>query len=149
MTYASVADITSEFKNITIDGTSNVSDTEVTEFLAQAGARINMSLAGIYEIPIAGAESLEILRSIEIAMVSWRVWCILDTQNVIQIADPDIPQTNARVAKWKIADKELERLHQQSLVLPDAVRVANSLGLYSYTQANNICPEMKKGVKQW
>jgi hypothetical protein len=77
MSYADLSHIQSEFKDVTFDADSAVTDTEIARFLEEADAEIDMNLCGMYETPITGTTALVIVRMIEIWLVKDRVSEIL------------------------------------------------------------------------
>lgn len=148
MTYAAVVDIQNEFRKITFDGTSDITDTRVTGFLEETDAMIDTLLSVRYQLPITGTKSLLVLKRIEIAVVAERIASILDLKQN-KVVSSTIKQEYNKKDKANIAIKMLNQLVDGIIILPDAVLLDSQYGFSSYTEDNNIEPFFEKGVDQW
>lgn len=149
MSYATVAEIASEFKSITFDSNSALTDTEVGAILDQTDALINAHLSVRYITPITGAESLLILKKIEIDFASYRVAKILNLKKEIPLPDTTVIQDLNNGAAFKTSSKMLERIYNGDIPLPDAVPNSSATGFSDYNSANSVEPIFKRDVKQW
>lgn len=128
--YASVTNIQEEFKNVTFDSNSIVTDTRVSRFIDECEAVINAKVGMIYQVPVdsvASPQSTLILRQISIYMVSNRIKEIIQTKS-------DSDDTN-QATKGKVAKSPedlLQDILDKVLVLPDAVLLSTTKGATDY-----------------
>jgi phage gp36-like protein len=149
MAYATAADISAEFKNITFDANSAVTDTEVTAFIAQEEAGINAVISNRYETPITGANSLLVMANISIAYVAFRVAKILNLKKDVPIPEKFIPQILNEGAKYKEAKQQLMDIQSGKIILSDAVDRSSTQGVKSYNAENSIAPLWERDTNQW
>ena len=149
MSYATTADIVSEFKNLRLDTASSVKTAEVAEFIEQEEVIINAMISNRYEVPVSGTESVKILKRISIAYVAYRVAKILNLKKDIPIPEKLVPQTlNEGAARMK-AEKRLFEIRDGKMVLSDAMARSSGQGVKSYNSENSICPLWERDTKQW
>ena len=152
MTYATIANIESELKGVIFTTTSQVKSTAVLEFLDQADALINLYISERYIIPITGQYSLEVLRQIEIDLVTWRVSKILDLTKSEPIPATGVPQEITEGSAYRRSLLLLKDIKANKCDLPDAEEINPIAGLASFHSdpANsNITPVFDKQEQQW
>lgn len=149
MAYAVFGDIESEFKNTTFDADSALTDTEVTAFIEQEEAVINAVISNRYEIPITGTEAVQVMKSISIAYVAYRVAKILNLKKDLPIPKEMISQTLNEGSVFFKAKKQLEAIQSGKIVLNDAVALSAGQGVKSYNSENSIGSLWKRDTKQW
>jgi phage gp36-like protein len=150
MPYATVADITSEFKDIDFSASNAaVTTTEVEKFLTETDALINATVANRYTTPITGTISLLIVKKIEIDIVCCRVAKILNLKKEVPTPNNSIVQEMNYGAACKKSEKLLEDISSGGLELPDAPVSDSSPGISSYNADNNILPIFERDTKQW
>jgi hypothetical protein len=135
MAYSTVADIISEFKNQTFDLTSQVTSTEVTEYIVQTDAWINAELGQIYVTPITDSTDLSIVKRISIWMTKHRVQEILALRSgeALDSEDQSNLEKKANDMLMRIVDKKL--LHNSTRLS------SNNSGIEDFNSANNINAE--------
>jgi phage gp36-like protein len=148
MSYATVADIESEFKSIDFT-TGALVTSEVTEFLNQTDALIDAYLNQRYVLPITDADSLLILKKIEIDFVAYRVAKILNLKKEIPLPDKSVIQDLNNAASFKQSKELLEKIFDGEVILPGATPKASSGGFSDYNSANSIEPIFERDTKQW
>lgn len=152
MAYSTAADISSEFKDISFTANSSVTESEVTEFIAQADAIINSYVGAKYLLPIAASytEALSLLKSIEIAIVSTRVGKILKVKSGKAKVDQEATGPTGR--SWamsmlkKIKDCDLLLLDSDGAQLP---LVAGGTTTSSNNVDIDLQPTFKRNTDQW
>ncbi|MGY5854064.1 MAG: phage protein Gp36 family protein [Candidatus Thorarchaeota archaeon] len=149
MAYATTANIASEFKNITFDATSAVTDTEVSSFIEQEEAVIDATISNRYEVPITGTSALKILKSVSIAFVAYRVAKILNLKKDVPIPEKFNPQVLNEGSAFMKAKKTLSKIQSGGIVLNDAVARSLGQGIKSYNSENDIGPLWERDTKQW
>ena len=149
MAYAIVTDIEAEFKNITFNATSAVTDTEVTEFISQEEAVINATISNRYEVPTEGTESIKVMKSISIMYVAYRVAKILNLKKDVPIPEKMVAQTLNEGSAFRKAEKTLLKIQKGTLVLTDATALSSGQGIQSYNSENCLGPLWERDVRQW
>jgi len=149
MPYALPSDIQSEFKKLDLSLTSAVTTAEVTEFILQTSADMDMKLAVRYETPVTGTQSLLILKKIAIGLVSFRIANILNLKREVPIPDNRIIQQLNYTSEYKEAKKTLDEISKGDLSLPDAVELSSNTGIASYNAKNDILPVWERDTRQW
>ena len=146
-TYAVVADIENEFRKITFDTTSDITDTRVQGFLDEAEAEINNCLDVVYVTPITGTKSKLIVKRIEIAIVAARIASIIDLKQNTQskIIKQEFNKQNFADA----ARKQLQDLKSRIITLDDAVLLNSDFGMSSQVDDDNVVPVFDKCLEQW
>ena len=147
-TYALSADVANEFRKITFDGSSDITDTRVQGFLDEAEAEINTALAVVYVTPITGTISLLIVKRIEIAIVAARVAAIIDLKRSSS-QDKNIQQEFNKSGFARAARKSLEGLKNRITTLTDAELLNSDFGMSSETLDLQVEPVFDKCKQQW
>lgn len=128
--YASVSDVAQEFKNVTFDSTSVITDTRVTKFITETEAIINAKVGKIYQMPLdqtASPQSTIILRRISIGMVSNRIKEILD----VKTGEEDTKQAGKQT-DYKSPEMLLQEIVDRKTPLPDASLLSPTNGATNY-----------------
>ncbi len=143
MSYCLEADVLAEFKNLTLNST-NVSSTNVTEWIAQADAYIDGKVGLKYEVPIAAAAALKIVKEIATYLVAARVKRKLDLDGgdskVIQLTKGDLK---------KIANEMLQEIIDGKLLLTGATLATSADGVRSFAVDEDEEHTFKKGEDQY
>jgi hypothetical protein len=152
MAYSEVSDIESDFKDIEFlaaaaTPTSLVTEEDVDQFITEADALINSYLSMRYETPVTGgSEALELLKLYSRSLVASRIKGIMQVK---QATNTDANQNVREGLSTKDVLKLLEDLRDNKTSLTGATLLAVSGLFYSKNYANQVCPTMKKGTKQW
>ena len=149
MPYAVASDIQSEFKKLDLSSSKSVTTAEVTEFILQTSADMDMKLAVRYETPVTGTQSLLILKKIAISLVAFRIANILNLKREVPIPDGRVVQTLNYTSEYKEAQKTLDQIFKGDVILPDASELSSNTGIASYNAQNSILPEWELDTKQW
>lgn len=150
MTYATVANIESEFKNMDFTATSPVlTAPEIVEFINEEEAYINTTVENRYEVPVTDSESILILKKISIAFVAYRVAKILNLKKEVPIPAKFVPQQLNEGAAYLEAKKQLAEIKSGKLILNSAIARAGTQGIKSYNSVNSISPLWERDKKQW
>lgn len=146
MAYSTFAEVAAEFKQQTFDATSNVTDTDVTNFIVEADALIDSYVGMKYSVPVTAGAGLNLLKMLSRNLVANRVKGILE-----------VKQENARDANQNIRSglstpeilKILTNIRDGNLSLEGATSLIVAGGFYSYNYANDVKPVFEKDTKQW
>lgn len=84
MSYATISDVKSLFRNFQDNSDPAVTDASISKFLDNAKATIDSRLYGLYTLPITGPISLKILSQVEMFLVADIVDNILNTYSDAQ-----------------------------------------------------------------
>ena len=148
MTYADNADIAKEFRKLTFDGDSAVTEADIDGFLEESEAIINSYVSNRYIVPITGIEALKIMKTLEIAIVALRVQVIID----LKAFKSQSKETKQEFGKQERRDWAIDYLQgiQKGLYrLIDAEEIGSSSGITSFNSKNNIKPFFRKEIRQW
>jgi phage gp36-like protein len=152
MTYATQANITSELKGIVFDSSSQVKAADITEFLDQADAQIDMYIGKRYDTPVTGTKSLNILKKIAIDIVVYRVTKILDLSKSTPIPEAGVVQDITEGSAYRESMKMLVAIRDNIMSLPDATlaNAVSGLGSFHTESANSdITPVFDRELQQW
>lgn len=144
MAYCTYNDIAAEFKALTFTTSTPVTPAKVTEFIAQADATINGMIGNKYVTPVAGTESLLILKYISIKIVSQRISVIMEVKT-----PKDENNQLAREAKELTPMEMLKAIAEGDLILSDATLKDSKNGVSAYSIKHCIPNTFKKGCDQW
>lgn len=145
MAYCTNTHISSEFKDITFSTTTAVKDTEIDDWILQAGALIDGYVSSKYEVPVTGASSLLLLKMICIWLVKSRILSVLSVKTPQDKTkqDPDGPSL------LKQAMDLLKLIKSGQLPLTDAVSISTDDGLSSYLMNETISHDFETGENNW
>lgn len=146
MAYSDVADVESEFKDLSFTTSTNVTSDDVDQFIIEADALIDSFLVKRYVTPVtSGTVSLELLKLYSRSIVADRVRGILANKQASNTsANQEVRQGLSRSA----VIKELMGLRDGLTSLPDATRNTTS-AFYSKNYTNSVAPIVEKDTKQW
>jgi phage gp36-like protein len=148
MGYCVFADVQTEFKNITFTPTSNVTDSTVTSFIAQASALIDSVISSRYQTPITqDATALALLQYLCITLVSDRIRNIIETK---QQTNTD-GNANARGDKFDSSDVmvTLNEIKDGEVLLSGATLNIPTASFFSNNAQGSVSPRFQKNRRQW
>lgn len=144
MAYSTTAQVASEFKNITFDANSAVTDTEVSAIIDQTDAEIDARIGVKYVVPVTGASSLLLLRTISIYITAARVSKIIEVKT--GEADKEQPR---RIEERNAALKMIKDIIDGNILLSDATEKTTHGGVRLYTYENDIEATFDVTKDQW
>lgn len=128
MSYCSVDDIRSDFKDIVFSATSSVTETEVSTIIQEESAFINSMISARYETPVSQVDSPNsflVLKRICIFLVADRVRHILYVKTGRDASDQD---TKGLRSLSRQPRKDLESIRDGKSKLTDATAVQTNIG---------------------
>jgi len=143
--YATNANIQSEFIQTTFSATSQVTDTEIDEFIVLFSGLVNQRVSSRYTVPITDADALEIVELIVRNFVKARVMRILNSDQDAGAGETE--RTQANVCD-KMAKQMLDSIVDGSLQLgmqPSTLTDTPS----SFNNDNAIEPIFERDKVQW
>ena len=148
MSYCTIAEVASDFKDITFDSDSSVTDTEVQEFIDQECEFINGMICRRYVAPIVELDSpsaFKILKRICIFLVADRVRHVLYIKTGRDVIDQD---TKGLKSLSRNPRADLKMIADGKLKLGDAVEVSSDVGFDTFDVS---CSDMTFDIKkqQW
>lgn len=147
MAYCTTADIASEFKNLTVDATTPITSSEVTEYIDQVSNYMDGVIGVRYTVPVTigtSPLSYSMLKWVCIQLVSQRVKKILR----IKTGEENIDQETRADAKR--AEEILKQIAKGDILLSDAtVSNQNGYGWASYSESNSIDKVFDTKKQQW
>jgi len=154
MPYANICDVETEFRGIKFDADadSGVKPNTVEKFLEQDEAFIHTYIAERYPTPVTSTEGAQILKKIEVQLVSFRIDKIISLTGSRPVPKAGIIQSNDRELCYKEAIKYLEAIRDNKMNLPGTEEIVPDAGLASFhTEPGNddIVPFFDKEVQQW
>ena len=147
-TYADTDAIAAEYKALTLSATSTPTTTQVDEFITQAEALLEGEVANLYVVPITGTKSIAIMKMMTILLVKARMLDRGYVKSGSESADQGDPGEALREQVMG-EDGMLAKILDKRLRLVDATLNVSSGGVYSYNDANNICPQVEKETNEW
>jgi len=142
MAYSTNQNVQDEFKSINVtDG--KITTTKIDTMITQADAYINGRIGLVYEVPVTGSESLEILKEISIGIVVQRISRILELKSITPKGDQYIPKDLI-----KKAEDRLQMIVDRLLLLSDATEIAVA-GVSSYSNSNEVIRCFDQAKQQW
>lgn len=145
MSYCTVEQVASEFKNIKFTEDSAITIYEVQRFIAEADAVIDGKLSQVYVTPITGDVSLLIIQKISIWLVAQR---IKDIQQ-LKTGDSRTNQLDSTVRLDKKAMDLLEQIIKDDIGLQDAQLKELTGAVSSHNAKKHLLPIFKREVVQW
>lgn len=151
MAYAEIADIESNFKDLTFAQDKFITPTDVEGFITQAEGVINTYLGMRYLVPVAsGEQTLNLLKLFVVTLVSERVKGILEVkQGTNSGANQNVKSEKGFTSKDVM--EMLKKISTGDMPLTDQTLLAgNGAGVfYSNNYSNNVTPVFKKDVETW
>jgi len=142
MAYSTNSDVVDEFKNL--DTTGKITLEKINSWILQADAYINGRIGLIYQTPVTGEESLEVLKEISIGFVAQRIAYVLETKSITPKGDQYIPKNLI-----KQAEDRLSMIVNRKLLLSDATEVSTDAGVSSYSGENTVTRAFDQSKQQW
>jgi len=143
MAYCSVTEVASEFKDISFDADSSITETEIEDFIDQESAFIDAKIAEKYETPVTGTSALLVLKKICIAVVAYRAKLIL----AVKTGEDSVDQETR--ANYQMVSKMISDIAAGKTVLSDATRATAHDGFASYNSDQLIEPVFDVTSQQW
>jgi len=143
LAYCLNSDIASEFKNITFNASTSVTDTEVDELIAQSDEIIDGYLTNKYTVPITGVKALKVVKRISIGLTVQRLIPILRVKTGVDKLDQDTQSISTN------AERLLKDIISGSLDLSDAEKASTGQGFKSYANDNSLEHKFQRGIDQW
>ncbi len=148
MSYCEIDDITREFAGVDFSASgAKVTEEDVENWIEEADAYIDSKLASVYTVPITGTQSLLVIKTISILIVSDRV----ERKLGVQTPSKELDNKGQSLSLYKRADKMLDDLQKETTVLSDATKGNSTDGVGSPAITSSCPPEVvfKKGRQQW
>lgn len=153
MTYAVESDIEAELKNIDFSAASSqVTSINVSSFITQADALIDMYIGKRYDTPVTNSKALSVIKKIAIDIVVYRIVKILDLSKSIPIPDQQIIQDITEGSAYRESINLLKAIRDDKMDLPGETLLEAGSALQSFhseTVNSNITPVFDKELKQW
>lgn len=148
MAYSSITNIQYEFKDVTFSSSTAMTTAKVTQYMADADAEIDCTLAVKYTTPITGTQSLVLIGQIAVWLVKDRINETLQ----VKTGDDKTSQTGGKSYRQKAVDM-LNDLASGKKVLTDAALKTSADGVQSYNNNNSDDDDtanvFQRGVDQW
>jgi len=144
MAYSALADVQNEFKKMTFDSTTSITDTQVNDWIAQADAEIDSIVGLRYIVPITGVNSLLILKRISVEIVAERIKDVLEVKT-----DEKVSQNIRNINKVLTARDKLKLISTGDMLLSDALIAGSNAGVTSFTSSNGVEHKFRAGEDQW
>ena len=145
MGYATSAQCTGEFKDLTVGASTAISSTDVTGFIADADAEINTILSVKYQTPITGTEALIVMKMVEVWLVKQRIQDILSVKSGVPAAEQGADGKGYR----QMALELLKKLTNGTAKLTDATLATSADGVKSYTSQEDTANVFDVSINQW
>lgn len=148
MPYCLPADVQAEFKKLTVDENSIITDAKLTEWINQAEKEIDGRLTTKYVTPITGTNALAIIKTICVWLVADRV------SRILELAAKPPTQGDVKIVKIgtgtaKEARQMLEDIMCGKLDLVDADLRSATKGIKFGTVSCGEPHTYKKNKDQW
>lgn len=139
MSYCTVEDVKSDFKNIKFSATSSVTIDEVQNIIDQECAYINGRICSLYKVPVVKTDSpmsFEVLRRINIFLAADRVRHILYVKTGRDDSEQD---TKGLHSLSRNPRQDLNEILNGKLKLGDAESLEECIGFDISTKALDCC----------
>lgn len=146
MAYTTFEEVQGDFKDIAFTAASNVKDTEVTQFIAEADALIDSFLAMRYVVPISAETALTLVKMYSRNLVANRIKAILEVK---QATNTDANQNVRSGLSTSDILKLLKQLKDGDTLLIGADLIQDSAGFFSNNYENGVQPVFHKDEKEW
>ena len=155
MGYCTVSEVASEFKDVTFNSSSTVTDTEVSGFIDQQTEVIDARLSSKYDVPIVEADSPKSFKILKMICI----WCVADRvrqiMQVKEIGDEKLKQGTRAPNSCKKAEALLEQILNGKLPLQDANLLSSADGFSGFASESDFDIHFKRSenssdpVNQW
>ena len=148
MSYTTFSEVEGDFKDTEFTATSNVLDSDATQFIVEADALINAYVGTVYVAPVVTpGEGLNLLKLLSRSLVVNRIKRVLEVKQIkSEDANQNIVSVLLSVAQVM---KILTDIQNKDLFLSGAVALIAGAGFYNNNVANSIEPVIKKDERQW
>lgn len=150
MSYCTVAEVQSDFKNITFSVDSSVTSDEVQAIIDQECAYINSRICHLYQTPIIEANSPNsflVLKRINIFLAADRVRHIIYVKTGRDKSDQD---TKGLKSLSRNPRKDLEEIFSGKVKLSDAISVDECIGFDVSADVRDCCHQtFDVNKQQW
>lgn len=147
MAYAETSDVAGEFKNITFSSTTNVTSTDIENFIDQASALIDSYVGQKYSVPVTeGTSTLNLLKMFCVTLVADRIKKILEVK---QETSKQLNQSTRGAFSTRDVLDMLVKIAKGELSLVGATSELADGGFYSNNYENNIETKFKITKEQW
>lgn len=143
MAYCTSAQVTAEFRSITISSSGIVTSSVMSDFIAASDAEINSRLSVKYTVPITGTEALIVCQMISVWLVKDR---ILKLSQLKGVAPTDQGEEMDYRTK---ALKLLDDLAMGKATLTDATLATSYDGVRSKNSEDEVDNHFDLSVAQW
>ena len=143
--YATVAQIESEFQDTSFTSSTQITDTEVTDWIQKYSGLVNQKLASKYTVPITDADALEVVNLIVRDFVKARIMRILNSDIDAGAGETERTQANACEKK---ATMLLKAIKDGSISLGGLVPKPTA-NPSSFNNDNDIDPIFERDTVQW
>ncbi len=144
--YCEVEEVEAEFKDVTFDSNTAITEADVTRFIVEADAEINGRVGLVYVTPVTAVEALVLLRRISIGIVSTRIKAILAVKTGAEKADQGNKTPDGDPYR-----KMLTQIVKGDMILAGATKRSTGDGVSSASSnaASGCAHTFKKGEEQW
>ena len=148
MAYTTRVEVQGDFKDVTFTASSNVSASDVDQFIVEADALINSYVGTVYTVPVTvTGDGKNLLKLLSRSLVTARIKKILE---VVQETSKDANQNVVGVLLSPSAVmKILKDIQNKDIALAGAAPLVSGAGFYSNNASNDVEPVMKKDERQW
>lgn len=147
MAYSTHANVAAEVKLTSgFSSTSAPTDSQVTSIIADCDAEIDGMLATKYQLPLAQAGALAIMKAISIALALDRVKSIMQ---INEAADQTGGRLNPELHPAYAARKRLSKIINGDIVLIGETLASSGDGVKSYAADNALQPTFERDTVQW
>jgi hypothetical protein len=148
MAYAKLCgttDLNAYYQGITLSTSTKPTLAQVNDWIDQSTALIYSAVAENYAIPVTDTDDLLILKNLSVKYVRDELNFVLG-KNRVNIAANQM--MTPRTISHKGFEKKLDKLREGTFRLLNT-SPSTEVEVYSYTAANSITAESKKGTAQW
>lgn len=148
MAYTTYTEIQADFKDMTFTSSTNVTSSDVTQFIVESDSLINAYVGTVYSVPVTvSGDGLSLLKLLSRSLVSSRIKKLLEVkQEKSTDANQSVMGVLLSVAQ---VIKILNDIQDKNMALAGAVPLISGGGFYNNNVANDISPVIKKDERQW
>lgn len=147
MAYTTFAQVQEDFKDMAFTSTSNVRDTDVTQFIKEHDALINAKVGQVYVVPITTGEGLDLMSLLSRSLTAARIKRIMEVKQEKSI------DANQNVVSTLLTPKEvmkiLDDISKKNMVLDGGVLLSSTGGFSNGNNNRGVKPVVRKDIKQW
>lgn len=147
MAYTTYTEVQDDFKDITFTTTTNVKDTDVTQFIKEHDALINAKVGQVYVVPITTGDGLELLKLLSRSLTTARI------KRLMEVKQEKSVDANQNVVSTLLTPKEvmkiLDDISKKNMVLDGGVLLSSTGGFSNGNNNRGVKPVVRKDIKQW